>query len=81
MTSLLWSLESATLKRNFKKNYEKIEKILSLVNFFKIYEVLPLATKGQASQPLALKHGIFFTLLEVYGKHRVEVTVDKIKEI
>ena len=37
MISLLWSLESANRRKNFKKNYEKIEKIL---NFFNLLNIL-----------------------------------------
>jgi len=39
MTSLLCSLESAPLCRNFKRNFEKIEKILNFLNLLNIQEV------------------------------------------
>jgi hypothetical protein len=57
MISLLWSLESANRRKNFKKNYEKIEKILNFFNLLNILENicedLPGPAKGDKIDPQA----------------------------
>ncbi len=69
MTSLFCSLESAPFCKNFKKIFEKIEKMLNFLNYFIIQEVWAPAAKGRSFRPAEVRIGILFPLLEDYGKH------------